>query len=147
VVRFKKLVWLVADVTPVILATQEAEIRRITVWGQPGQIVHETLSGKNPSQKRAGGVAQGVGPKFKPQYPPPHKTCVCVSVLQVNIGVFVHIWMMRMNLNWQLCKNFKIFSSGSCQRLPKGFCWIDWVGGLGSEGGLGKFLVTCLEAG
>jgi hypothetical protein len=23
---------------------------------------------KNPSQKRAGGVAQGVGPDFKPQY-------------------------------------------------------------------------------
>jgi hypothetical protein len=23
---------------------------------------------KNPSQKRAGGVAQGVGPVFKPQY-------------------------------------------------------------------------------
>jgi hypothetical protein len=41
---------------PVILATQEAEIRRITVQSQPGQIVHETQS-----QKRAGGVAQGVG--------------------------------------------------------------------------------------
>jgi hypothetical protein len=24
--------------------------------------------GKNPSQKRAGGMAQGVGPEFKPQY-------------------------------------------------------------------------------
>jgi hypothetical protein len=35
---------------------------------QPRQMVHKTLSGKNPSQKRAGGVAQGVGPKFKPQY-------------------------------------------------------------------------------
>jgi hypothetical protein len=23
---------------------------------------------KNPSQKRAGGVAQGAGPEFKPQY-------------------------------------------------------------------------------
>jgi hypothetical protein len=23
---------------------------------------------KNPSQKKAGGVAQGVGPQFKPQY-------------------------------------------------------------------------------
>jgi hypothetical protein len=29
---------------------------------QPRQIVHETLPQKNPSQKRAGGVAQGVGP-------------------------------------------------------------------------------------
>jgi hypothetical protein len=27
---------------PVILATQEAEIRRIMVQSQPGQIVHET---------------------------------------------------------------------------------------------------------
>jgi hypothetical protein len=30
--------------TPVILATQKAEIRRIAVRSQPGQIVHETLS-------------------------------------------------------------------------------------------------------
>jgi hypothetical protein len=29
--------------TPVILATQEVEIRRISVQSQPGQIVHETL--------------------------------------------------------------------------------------------------------
>jgi hypothetical protein len=29
---------------PVILATQEAEIRRIAVQSQPGKIVHETLS-------------------------------------------------------------------------------------------------------
>jgi hypothetical protein len=41
----------------VILATQEAEIRRITVQSQPGQIT-----------KRAGRVAQDVGPEFKPQY-------------------------------------------------------------------------------
>jgi hypothetical protein len=30
--------------TPVILATQEAEVRRIAVRSQPGQIVYETLS-------------------------------------------------------------------------------------------------------
>jgi hypothetical protein len=30
--------------TPVILATQEAEIRRIAVQSQPGQIVHKTPS-------------------------------------------------------------------------------------------------------
>jgi hypothetical protein len=53
---------------PVILATQEAEIRRIVVQGQPRQIVCETLSRKYPTQKRAGGVAQGGGPEFKPQY-------------------------------------------------------------------------------
>jgi hypothetical protein len=37
--------------TPVILATQETEIRKITVQSQPGQIVCKTLSQKNPSQK------------------------------------------------------------------------------------------------
>jgi hypothetical protein len=52
----------------VILVTQEAEIRRIMVRSQPGQIVNEALSRKNPSQKRAGGVTQGVGPEFKFQY-------------------------------------------------------------------------------
>jgi hypothetical protein len=41
---------------PVILATQEAEIRRITVQSQPGQVSRPYLE-KNPSQKRAGGVA------------------------------------------------------------------------------------------
>jgi hypothetical protein len=39
--------------TPVILATQEAEIRRITVRRQPKQIVHETLSvSKTPITKK-----------------------------------------------------------------------------------------------
>jgi hypothetical protein len=36
--------------TPVILATQEAEIRRIVVRSQPRQIVLKTLSLKNPSE-------------------------------------------------------------------------------------------------
>jgi hypothetical protein len=54
--------------TPVILPTQEAEIRRIVVRSQPRQIVHKTLSRKKPLQKRAGRVAQGVGLEFKPQY-------------------------------------------------------------------------------
>jgi hypothetical protein len=31
---------------PIMLATQEAEIRRITFQSQPGQIVDETLSQK-----------------------------------------------------------------------------------------------------
>jgi hypothetical protein len=37
---------------PEILATQEAEIRGITVQSQPVQIVHEMLSQKNASQKK-----------------------------------------------------------------------------------------------
>jgi hypothetical protein len=54
--------------------TQEAEIRRIKVQRQPGQVVLETLSQKNQSQV-TGGVAQGVGPEFKPQYHTHKKKC------------------------------------------------------------------------
>jgi hypothetical protein len=58
---------------PEILVTKEAEIRRTVVQSQPWQIGLQTLSRKNPPQKRerggvACGVAQGVGPEFKPQY-------------------------------------------------------------------------------
>jgi hypothetical protein len=54
--------------TPVILATQEAEIRRITVRSQPWQAVRKTLYRK---KKRGGGWWSGsrdIGPVFKPQY-------------------------------------------------------------------------------
>jgi hypothetical protein len=56
--------------TPVILATQEAEIRRITVRTQLGQQFTRPYLGKKTchTQKRAGGVAQGVCPEFKPPY-------------------------------------------------------------------------------
>jgi hypothetical protein len=46
----------------------KAEIRRIVVRSQPRQIVRKNLSRKNPSQKRAGGVAPCVGPEFKSQH-------------------------------------------------------------------------------
>jgi hypothetical protein len=54
--------------TPIILATQEAEIGGLQFKARPRQIVLETLSQKYPSQKRAGRVAPGEGPEFKPQY-------------------------------------------------------------------------------
>jgi hypothetical protein len=54
--------------TPVILATQEAEIRRIMVQNQPEQIVPGTRSPKTNHKKRAGGMAEGIGPEFKAQY-------------------------------------------------------------------------------
>jgi hypothetical protein len=60
---------------PINVTIQEAEIRRFVVWSQPKKIVHETLSWKNPSQKRAGGVAEGVGPEFKPHYWKKKKNC------------------------------------------------------------------------
>jgi hypothetical protein len=49
-------------------AVAHAEIRRTAVQSQTRQIVHKNLSQKNPSQKRADGVAQGVGPEFKREY-------------------------------------------------------------------------------
>jgi hypothetical protein len=52
-------------VAHICVATQEAEIRRIVVHSQPGQIVRETLSQKTLHKNRASGVAQG---EFKPQY-------------------------------------------------------------------------------
>jgi hypothetical protein len=51
--------------TPAILATQEADIRKISVQSQLRQIVHNTLSQKYTTQKTAGRVTQGVGPEFK----------------------------------------------------------------------------------
>jgi hypothetical protein len=45
---------------PVILAIQEEKIRRITVRGQSRQVVHEMLSQKYSTYKRAGKVAQVV---------------------------------------------------------------------------------------
>jgi hypothetical protein len=53
--------------TPVILATQEAEVRRITVLSQPGQIVCKTLSQRNPSQRKRGvGVERWNGSRCRP---------------------------------------------------------------------------------
>jgi hypothetical protein len=59
---------------PVILATQETEIKRIMVQSHPREIVCETLSQKYSTQKRADGVAQvveylpsnGVAPSSNP---------------------------------------------------------------------------------
>jgi hypothetical protein len=46
---------------PNLLGGGGEKIRRIVVQSQPGQIVSET-------QKRASGVARGVGPEFKPLF-------------------------------------------------------------------------------
>jgi hypothetical protein len=43
--------------TSVILATQEAKIRRIKVQSQPRQIVHEPYLEKNQHKNRAGRMA------------------------------------------------------------------------------------------
>jgi hypothetical protein len=57
---------------PVILATQEAEIRRIEVPSQTSkQFARPYLEKKKKRKtitKRTGRLAQGVDPEFKPQY-------------------------------------------------------------------------------
>jgi hypothetical protein len=45
---------------PVILATLEAESRRLKVQSEPRQIVYEILSQEYPAGKRAGRLAQVV---------------------------------------------------------------------------------------
>jgi hypothetical protein len=54
---------------PVILATQEAKIRRIAVRSQPGKIVPKTLSQTKSPKK---GLAEQCIPEFKHQY---YKKC------------------------------------------------------------------------
>jgi hypothetical protein len=53
--------------TPRILVTQEAEIRRISVQSLPRKIVREILSRKTLHKNKDGGVAQGDGLRFKSQ--------------------------------------------------------------------------------
>jgi hypothetical protein len=70
--------------TPVILATQEVEIRRNSgskpTWANSSR---DPIL-KNTSPERAGGVAQGVGPEFKYQYCKKKKK-VCVCSVQVHL--------------------------------------------------------------
>jgi hypothetical protein len=77
------------------LATQEAEISRMEVWSQPGQMVHKTLSQKTHNKKRAGGVAQGVGPEFKHQYHTKKKK------METRIVWNVLVWIMYSSV-WKL---------------------------------------------
>jgi hypothetical protein len=87
----KKMITRCWWLTPVVLATQETEIRRIAIWRQPGQIVLETPSWKYLTQKSAGGVAQGVGPEIKPQHckkrkETVHKTIKIVNIVGYHVG-------------------------------------------------------------
>jgi hypothetical protein len=70
-------------VTPIILATQEAGIRKVTVRSQAGQKVLGPLSRKTLHKNRAGVVAQGEGPEFKPQYRQKKRICSTPSPLNL----------------------------------------------------------------
>jgi hypothetical protein len=92
-----------------ILATQEAEIRRMEVRHQPGQIVLKTLSQKNPSQKKAGGVAQDVGTKFKPQH------CKKKKRKRESFCLYLHHWGWNPALHARQALNHRAtFPSPKC---------------------------------
>jgi hypothetical protein len=65
----------------VIPAIQEAEVRRIMVQSQPEKQFSRPYLKKTHPKKRAGGVAQGVGPEFKPQYRKKKKKALSFFVL------------------------------------------------------------------
>jgi hypothetical protein len=63
-------------------------------WGsKAGQAnsSRDPISKKNPSQKRAGGVAQGIGPEFKPQYYKIHIYVYVFIYKHINIHTHTHI--------------------------------------------------------
>jgi hypothetical protein len=68
------------------------------VQSQPEKIVCETYLEKNPLQKRAGGVAQGVGLEFKPQYCKKKKV---VQPLRKVIWHFLIHYNMKFHATWQ----------------------------------------------
>jgi hypothetical protein len=78
---------------PVILATQEAEVRRISVWGQPRQVVWETLSQKKKKNHEKGLVEwlhaclASTGPQVQTPVPPKKKkfdSCKGLAVGEVD---------------------------------------------------------------
>jgi hypothetical protein len=72
---------------PVILVTQEAEIRRIVVQSQPGQIVvHETLSQKKKNHKKVWwhGLS-GTVPVF----------CLFVCLFMAVLGFELRAWHLQ----------------------------------------------------
>jgi hypothetical protein len=65
--------------TPIILATEEAEIRRVVVRSQPWANSSCDPILKILITKRVGGVAQGIDPEFKHQY---HKKEKKIAVVE-----------------------------------------------------------------
>jgi hypothetical protein len=87
--------------TPVIPATQEAEIMRIMVQSQPRQIVHATLSPKTLHKNRAGGVALSSSPSTE------KKKNHCSELVILNQAVHAILGNFR----------FNCYSTGHCHSL------------------------------
>jgi hypothetical protein len=110
---------------PIILGTQEVDIRRIAVWHQPGQTVPETVSRKknNPSLKRASGVAQGVGPEFKPQYSKKKKERLPRGVVHACNPSYLGGW------HWENCGSRPAQANSSWDPISK-ITRAKWTGGV-----------------
>jgi hypothetical protein len=75
------------------------------VRSQPGEIVRETLSQKTLYKNKAGGVAQGEGPEFKPQYHKKKKTTTLYP-LDVSAGDTVSLSgpsLRNLSPSWNSC--------------------------------------------
>jgi hypothetical protein len=85
--------------TPVILATQEVEIRRITVRSQPRQIVWEPLSRKNPSLKK--GLVLSSNPSI-----PKGKKSLVFPVLHVSETILLSLdrWVLFRTPRYGACE-------------------------------------------
>jgi hypothetical protein len=77
----------------------------------PG-IVCQTLSRKNPSQKRASKVAQGEGPEFKPQYHKKKKVKKKILPLQSPLQIFSITAKIKILLTLDF---FKHTFTGQCE--------------------------------
>jgi hypothetical protein len=84
--------------TPIILATQEAEIRRISVWSQPGQIVHETLPEKKPITKN--GWWSGL--RYRPWVQAPVQKYICATFnLEAEVpGEYNFLLIFDIRIDW-----------------------------------------------
>jgi hypothetical protein len=73
--------------TPVTLATQEVEIRRIKIQSQPGQTVCKTLSQKTIHKK---GLVETLKVKALSSSPSTAKSINQSINQSINLGSFVH---------------------------------------------------------
>jgi hypothetical protein len=82
----------------VILATQEAAIRRIKLQSQLGKIVHETVFWKYLTythKKRASGVAQSVGSRVKNKTKKKYIYICIYTHTHTHTHIYIHICVLH----------------------------------------------------
>jgi hypothetical protein len=92
--------WLV----PGILATWEAEVRRLTVWGQPGQIVHETPMQSTSMDWRYGSSGRAPALSGKPWVQSPVQNgTVSDAVVCMKTMVSFPLYQISASISSQSC--------------------------------------------